>query len=342
VLVRQGPVFVTFFFVLSGFILTVAYPALADATARRRFWRARFARIYPVYLLALAITIALQMRQHDVPWLAAIGQASLLQGFVPAWVAPLNYPGWSLCAEAFFYAGFPWLLAWLSARRSVAALLLPVIALWVVTQATYMIFLGVEAAGGLSPNGAILLRFNPVLYLSSFAWGIAAALLLRHRTAWIEAHPWAANRGAGFLAIASVVVIAGGLYAVPSSPTLTALHVGTDHCLFAPLFAIAIVALAVDRSSLARMLSWAPLVALGEASYAVYILQAPVWTAFQWLVGPRLASGLGLGPGGAFLAFVALLTSVSVIVLYAFEKPMRAWLRGAPAPRVADAALTRL
>ena len=54
---------VTFFFVLSGFILTYRYHDWFDGGVRDgRFWRfqrLRFARIYPIYLLGLLL---------DTPW----------------------------------------------------------------------------------------------------------------------------------------------------------------------------------------------------------------------------------------------------------------------------------
>jgi hypothetical protein len=47
---------VSFFFVLSGFILAYSYLGqLRLGGEKRRFWEARFSRIYPVYLLSLLI-----------------------------------------------------------------------------------------------------------------------------------------------------------------------------------------------------------------------------------------------------------------------------------------------
>ena len=43
---------VAFFFVLSGFILTYVHPALPTRAERRRFWLARFARIWPAHATA--------------------------------------------------------------------------------------------------------------------------------------------------------------------------------------------------------------------------------------------------------------------------------------------------
>src|SRR3954451_12303223 len=47
-----GDAAVSLFFVLSGFILTYTYVEQAPRLGARAFWGARFARIYPVYLLA--------------------------------------------------------------------------------------------------------------------------------------------------------------------------------------------------------------------------------------------------------------------------------------------------
>ncbi|MEO9163515.1 MAG: acyltransferase [Casimicrobiaceae bacterium] len=323
--VTQWPVAVTFFFVLSGFVLTLAYPALDTGAARRAFWRARFARIYPVYLLALVLTIALQARDQSLSAAAIAGQALLLQAFVPAWVGTLNYPGWSLSAEACFYALFPWLIAWLASLRSLRVQMLAAVALWIVSQLAYMALLGLRADGRLSATAEIFVRFNPMLYVSSFVWGMATALLWRRAAGAIAARPWIGCFGGAATAVVALATIVVGLWVLPGLPQPAALPFVTDHGAFAPLFAVLIVALASDRSWLSRMLAWRPLVTLGEASYAVYILQVPAWLLFVWLVAPHLSNE----PVSAFCLFAAMLTVSSVVVLYALEKPARAFLRGA-------------
>jgi len=50
---------VSFFFVLSGFILAYVYPELGTWAAVRRFWRARIARIWPAYLASFALGFVL-------------------------------------------------------------------------------------------------------------------------------------------------------------------------------------------------------------------------------------------------------------------------------------------
>jgi peptidoglycan/LPS O-acetylase OafA/YrhL len=48
---------VSFFFVLSGFILYYNYPVLPDRAAVSRFYLARFARIWPLHFFALVLVL---------------------------------------------------------------------------------------------------------------------------------------------------------------------------------------------------------------------------------------------------------------------------------------------
>ena len=57
-----GTLGVNYFFVLSGFVLTYNYTWFSGAALDlRRFYVARVARIYPLYLLALATAIAFRL-----------------------------------------------------------------------------------------------------------------------------------------------------------------------------------------------------------------------------------------------------------------------------------------
>src|SRR5262249_51526881 len=104
-----GPMAVSVFFLLSGFVLAYTYAQEAKLDARS-FLFARFARIYPVYLLGLLIITVDAYLSGQVSslqnWLL---QAALLHDWTTArfdW----NDPSWSLSAEAFFYAVFPFLI----------------------------------------------------------------------------------------------------------------------------------------------------------------------------------------------------------------------------------------
>ena len=62
-LLAHGYLSTSFFFLLSGFILAYLYwtPSGELSTTRQRFWWQRFTRIYPVHLIALALTILLTL-----------------------------------------------------------------------------------------------------------------------------------------------------------------------------------------------------------------------------------------------------------------------------------------
>ncbi|MGN9910413.1 acyltransferase family protein [Phytohabitans sp. LJ34] len=107
----QGAVGVSFFFILSGFVLT--WSARKGDTAVR-FWRRRIAKIYPnhvaTWLVALAVAV---VTGAGVSLAVALPNLVLAQAWSPDIDVffGLNTVSWSLACEAFFYAVFPLLFA---------------------------------------------------------------------------------------------------------------------------------------------------------------------------------------------------------------------------------------
>jgi peptidoglycan/LPS O-acetylase OafA/YrhL len=86
------------------------------------------------------------------------------------------------------------------------------------------------------------------------------------------------------------------------------------HALLLPAFALGLWAVADGG---ARWLGSAPLLLLGEASYGLYLLQMPLFSAIGGKYEWRL-------PG--MLAFFALLVTTSIATHFAIEKPAQRWL----------------
>lgn len=109
---------VTFFFVLSGFILTYVYAdRLTSYRDLPRFYFTRWARIWPLHLVTLVIYILCFMKlahiyNHAAPTQKLIANVLLLHSWVPnyGWCFSYNGVSWSISTEAFFYLMFPLLI----------------------------------------------------------------------------------------------------------------------------------------------------------------------------------------------------------------------------------------
>ncbi len=193
-----GYVGVSFFFVLSAFILVYTYAG--RPMILKNFWRARFARIYPAYAFSLLVTAlfffyaVLTMNIPFFVWakahlkLASALVLSLLQAWVPPAALTWNAVAWSLSVEAFFYVLFPFLLLVL-VRRSQPQLLLIAAVSWLtslVFSGSYVVLnpdrLSIVNADVLGAFWLNALKFNPLARLPEFLLGMACGFLfLRSR-----------------------------------------------------------------------------------------------------------------------------------------------------------------
>jgi peptidoglycan/LPS O-acetylase OafA/YrhL len=315
----SGYVGVNLFFVLSGFVLAYTYVDRGALTAApRAFWRARFARVYPMHVLGLLVAVplyamawranrvvdALVMRE-TVRQLAITG--ALVQAWLPADVFDLNGPSWSLSVEAFFYACFPLLVRALGRLRT-PALAAVLAAAWagafvpavlVGSRAT-----GVEAAS----QTDLVLLFNPVARLPDFAVGVSAGLLFLRRSP-----PEPAGARWRAVALASAVGIAAVLTQSERLPFLV-LHDG----LLDPLWALLVFSLACCGGRGDGPLGRTPLVVLGRASYSLYVIHKPL---YYWLAR---WTGAGPAPSRVFVtAYLVTSIALSVALWWGLEEPLR-------------------
>src|ERR1700743_1011041 len=117
--VNAGYASVSFFILLSGYVLAYNYASRARGGKldNVRFWKARFTRIYPIYLLSLILAwrnlpVEYGQHSHAMFWLGMILAPLLLQGWIPEIATFLNTPAWTMSAEWVFYLIFPWLARW--------------------------------------------------------------------------------------------------------------------------------------------------------------------------------------------------------------------------------------
>jgi peptidoglycan/LPS O-acetylase OafA/YrhL len=319
-----GHVWVGLFYVLSGFVLAYANPRPLDGPRRRDFWAARFARLYPAYLLAFVLYAPFVF---DRWWpggaagavkgaVVALACLTLTQAWLPSIARLWNPPGWSTSVVAAFYVAFPSILRRL-APRSRAALWAVAAAAWAGSLAFPLVYGAVAPDGpgaeflAAEPRWLEALKFHPLARLGEFVAGVALGLLVRTRGVRLGR--------AGGPAAAAALCAAVALLAWGGAP-YTFLHNG----LLVPLFAVVLVGLASDaRNPLARALGSPLGRALGDASFALYALQDPLWRA------ARTLSGVAPAPASAaFTAGFALLAiALAAVVSRGLERPARRWLR---------------
>lgn len=136
-----GAVGVSFFFILSGFVLT--WSARQGDTARR-FWRRRFAKIYPNHLATWIPTLVIMLITGTaLTPLVAVANVALIQSWFPneRVYYGMNTVSWSLACEMFFYLLFPLLhrgVARLSHRAVSAATVGALSLVWVIPIAAQL------------------------------------------------------------------------------------------------------------------------------------------------------------------------------------------------------------
>jgi peptidoglycan/LPS O-acetylase OafA/YrhL len=266
-----GDLGVSFFFVLSGFVLTWS-AAARPGRPLWRFWRDRLARIYPAHLVALVIAVgclAVSGRIAKVTVETVVTGALLVQSWFPDEVVYLgvNSVTWSLSCEVAFYLCFPLLYAGFDrlARRGPAALYAAAAAccaaVWLVP---YLADATVPAA-----HQRWFVYVFPLTRMIEFALGIVLALLVRSGS-------WS---GPG-------LPLATGAFAVNYLLVNWLPQAGRDTA--AVIVAIAVLVPAAARADLHGLPSpWRHrfVVRLGELSYSFYLVHLVLIVAVVTLVG---------------------------------------------------------
>ncbi|MBC3839364.1 acyltransferase [Streptacidiphilus sp. 4-A2] len=103
----QGASGVSFFFILSGFVLVWA---ARPGDSRRAFWQRRLAKIYPNHVITWALVIAITLAGGSaVSRKVALANLLLIHPWLlhGSYLYSINTVSWSLGCEAFFYLCFP-------------------------------------------------------------------------------------------------------------------------------------------------------------------------------------------------------------------------------------------
>lgn len=300
---------VTFFFVLSGFILTYVHvrgsPTPKLNITGREFLIARIIRITPGYLVGLAISlpffVATSRHMETSLFLSGLVLVPIMgQAWFPPAAMLWNAPAWSLSNELFFYAAYP--LLWRMIRATSPIVLLGIAFATILFAEVLRAILGMEGEAWHNFRA-----YFPLMNLPQFVLGIALA------GAFIYGRRWSPRHHEVALTI-GLCVFAASVIARPFAPWLG------NPAILSIEFGLIIFGAAGATGLLSDLLSAKVLVLLGDASYAVYIIHLPLWLWWDRLRLPV--------PAAIDFAIYLIATIIGAIcVLLLIERPSRRWLR---------------
>ena len=339
-----GFIGVDLFFVLSGFILSWNYLGADRALtcSRADFWRARAARILPLYygslMLALPLFLLLQFQQGfttesiRTAFTTAATTLTLMQSWARPISNPWNNPAWSLSVEASLYLVFPLLAAWL-VRKPLKHVFAIAALIYGATIAAALVFVAVHAQPSVwkwepaqDPSVWIpWLGCNPLVHFHELLMGSIAYVFLRDEQTGARKE-WISGPKAVWISTAAILV----LLVLRPVPFMAALM-----GIYSPLFALLIYGLAKQEGLAAQILSTRAFVFLGEISFALYLTHLTVWSNMEGfnLEHHYMKQDSALNFLICVILSLAIATFFYKVIEVPYRKVLRAkWTRATPVP----------
>lgn len=276
-----GALGVTFFFVLSGFVLTWS---ARPADTPRAFLRRRLVKIYPLYLITWAL--AMWLVASATPARTAIANLFMLHVWVPRFdvFTSVDVPSWSLGCEALFYASFPLLYAlfrrirperllyWI-AGTTAAIVLTPLVA-YAALPGTPVFPPGPLLGANVSAVQEWFVYFLPPVRMLDFALGMLVALAVRN------------GRWRDIGMVWSALLLAGAYLLSTQVPFLYAQRSMT----MIPIVLLIAAAATADVRGRFSLFRTRTMIWLGEISFAFYLVHYIVLAYGRKVLGTTVYS----------------------------------------------------
>lgn len=245
--ITNGAIGMSFFFVLSGFVMAWA----SRNGIKQNYYRSRVARIFPAYLVMGLITVPF-LFEYNITQITTYVLLFLTttQSWFPDSFSQWNFGGsWSVSTEMFFYLAFPFLLPVIKKR--------PVLALGIAILISSIII----PTSMILTNGAAFPRYyvSPNHRLPEFIAGVAIGCIYTQGFRITRF-----NTSLFILALAALFFI---------SPVN---NNGWMQNNYATLPATCIIVYYLATAKINKNTFTLPLIYLGKISYSFYLMQLPI------------------------------------------------------------------
>lgn len=305
---EQGYVGVSFFFVLSGFVLSYSYgdKVRSGALSLKTYVLLRLARLSPLHFITAAPFVLLGLYQGNLDWLKTLLNLLYLHSWAPiaSFYFSLNAPSWSLSNEMFFYLCFFPLV--LLPTRSQLRIALGLLAMVVLAACLVYWRLDEHKLFGHQTFAHWLFYIFPGFRLLEFIIGMV--LYGFWKDGW---------RIQPFCLAPSYLLLVVAMYFAHLIPEPFRFSLW-----FLPVIVLFFYA-HLDEDGLAtRFYSHRTLVLLGNASFAFYLIHQPLIQVFT-----RVLASLKLSNWGFCLVAWLAISALSVAAYLLYEKPAESFLK---------------
>ncbi len=301
---------VSYFFVLSGFVMIIAYSKLGRTIKPITYYKNRFARVYPVYLIALLLSIFMMwLCNIPIPKDALAFNFVMLQSWIPPYPMLINRTGWTLSVEVLFYLSFPFLFNSIYSRYKVSIIAVWIVTFWLLSQMLSSYLQSIQWNLKHLPINHNLLYYFPLMHLNQFLIGnLFGLLLLQTKDRF--------SRNLDWLVIILLAITAALLkYQIPNANY----HNG----FLALLFGGIILVIGLNNGMITSICNHKVFVFLGEVSFGIYILQIPIHEALYKITKPFYYTQ----PNNFFYLYLVVLILFASLSFQFIETPLRKFIR---------------
>ncbi|MCF5857842.1 acyltransferase family protein [Aeromonas veronii] len=324
----NGYVGVSFFYILSGFIISYSFKRHQEngVFGYSDFMVFRISRLFPVHVLGLLVFIFcfgiyLHFDEINIPSL--LSNTFLIHAFIPhkEYYFSFNSVSWSISCELFFYVAFCFLVR-LKSKHLLA--LLSVIL-------TCIIYSIIIPPAELSQHW--LFYINPVFRLPDFIIGM---LLCR---VYLATSFSPSTTIGNIMELTSIALL--GITVYISSNFISDMNLRFD-LLFIPAMASIVMAFSYNSGLLSKILSHPFMMLLGEASFSFYMIHWIILSKTKEIITPNPSDYISI------LSFIGVTISLSIILSISihkgFELPLNKkirelWIK-AKHPKIASTSLS--